>query len=184
MVGVLVLKGLLVICFEVLLFLVMNILYMFENLLFFGLVDDIVCSEYGLIMLMGKGGVGKIMMVVVIVVRLVDMGFDVYFMIFDFVVYLSIMLNGSFKNLQVSCINFYDEIECYCQYVFEMKGRDLDEVGKWLLEEDLCFFCIEEIVVFQVFFCVICEVGKCFVVMDIVFIGYMLLLLDVIGVYY
>ncbi|WP_407214022.1 ArsA-related P-loop ATPase [Enterobacter kobei] len=41
-------------------------------------VDDIARSEHGLIMLMGKGGVGKTTMAAAIAVSLADKGFDVH----------------------------------------------------------------------------------------------------------
>jgi arsenite-transporting ATPase len=59
MVGVSALKGLLDTRSEALPLPVTNILYTPENLSLSGLVDDIARSEHGLIMLMGKGGVGK-----------------------------------------------------------------------------------------------------------------------------
>lgn len=49
-----------------------------ENMSFSELVNDIARSEHGLIMLMGKGGVGKTTMAAAIAVRLADMGFDVH----------------------------------------------------------------------------------------------------------
>ncbi|MEW9220167.1 ArsA-related P-loop ATPase, partial [Klebsiella pneumoniae] len=78
MVGVSALKGLLATRSEALPLPVTNILYTPENLSLSGLVDDIARSEHGLIMLMGKGGVGKTTMAAAIAVRLADMGFDVH----------------------------------------------------------------------------------------------------------
>ncbi|WP_146643830.1 ArsA-related P-loop ATPase, partial [Escherichia coli] len=66
------------------------------------LVDDIARNEHGLIMLMGKGGVGKTTMAAAIAVRLADMGFDVHLTTSDPAAHLSMTLNGSLNNLQVS----------------------------------------------------------------------------------
>ncbi len=166
MVGVSALKGLLDTRSEALPLPVTNILYTPENLSLSGTVDDIARSEHGLIMLMGKGGVGKTTMAAAIAVRLADMGFDVHLTTSDPAAHLSTTLNGSLKNLQVSRINPHDETERYRQHVLETKGRDLDEAGKRLLEEDLRSPCTEEIAVFQAFSRVIREAGKRFVVMD------------------
>lgn len=155
-----------------------------QNLSLSGLVDDIARSEHGLIMLMGKGGVGKTTMAAVIAVRLADMGFDVHLTTSDPAAHLSTTLNGSLNNLQVSRINPHDETERYRQYVLETKGRDLDEAGKRLLEEDLRSPCTEEIAVFQAFSRVIREAGKRFVVMDTAPTGHTLLLLDATGAYH
>lgn len=129
MVGVSALKGLLATCSEALPLPVTNILYTPENLSLSGTVDDIARSEHGLIMLMGKGGVGKTTMAAAIAVRLADMGFDVHLTTSDPAAHLSTTLNGSLKNLQVSRINPHDETERYRQHVLETKGRDLDEAG-------------------------------------------------------
>ncbi len=148
------------------------------------LVDDIARSEHGLIMLMGKGGVGKTTMAAAIAVSLADKGFDVHLTTSDPAAHLSTTLNGSLKNLQVSRINPHDETERYRQHVLETKGRDLDEAGKRLLEEDLRSPCTEEIAVFQAFSRVIREAGKRFVVMDTAPTGHTLLLLDATGAYH
>ena len=155
-----------------------------ENMSFSVLVDDIARSEHGLIMLIGKGGVGKTTMAAAIAISLADKGFDVHLTTSDPAAHLSTTLNGSLKNLQVSRINPQDETERYRQHVLETKGRDLDEAGKRLLEEDLRSPCTEEIAVFQAFSRVIREAGKRFVVMDTAPTGHTLLLLDATGAYH
>ena len=135
-------------------------------------------------MLMGKGGVGKTTMAAAIAVRLADMGFDVHLTTSDPAAHLSTTLNGSLNNLQVSRINPHEETERYRQHVLETKGKDLDEAGKRLLEEDLRSPCTEEIAVFQAFSRVIREAGKRFVVIDTAPTGHTLLLLDATGAYH
>ena len=90
-----------------------------ENMSLSVLVDDIARSEHGLIMLMGKGGVGKTTMAAAIAVSLADKGFDVHLTTSDPAAHLSTTLNGSLKNLQVSRINPHDETERYRQHGFE-----------------------------------------------------------------
>ncbi|ECF1347053.1 arsenite efflux transporter ATPase subunit ArsA [Salmonella enterica subsp. enterica serovar Java] len=148
------------------------------------LVDDIARNEHGLIMLMGKGGVGKTTMAAAIAVRLAEMGFDVHLTISDPAAHLSTTLNGSLNNLQVSRIDPQEETERYRQHFLETKGKELDEAGKLLLEEDLRSPCTEEIAVFQAFSRVIREAGKRFVVMDTAPTGHTLLLLDATGAYH
>lgn len=155
-----------------------------ENMSFSELVNDIARSEHGLIMLMGKGGVGKTTMAAAIAVRLADMGFDVHLTTSDPAAHINTTLNGTLNNLQVSRINPQEETERYRQHVLETKGKDLDEAGKRLLEEDLRSPCTEEIAVFQAFSRVIREAGKRFVVMDTAPTGHTLLLLDATGAYH
>ncbi|HCO8568328.1 Arsenical pump-driving ATPase [Escherichia coli] len=156
----------------------------FENMSFSELVNDIARSEHGLIMLMGKGGVGKTTMAAAIAVSLADMGFDVHLTTSDPAAHINTTLNGTLTNLQVSRINPQEETERYRQHVLETKGKDLDEAGKRLLEEDLRSPCTEEIAVFQAFSRVIREAGKRFVVMDTAPTGHTLLLLDATGAYH
>ncbi len=184
MVGVPALKGLLNEHAEIALLPEQSIQNKPENMSFSVLVDDIARSEHGLIMLMGKGGVGKTTMAAAIAISLADKGFDVHLTTSDPAAHLSTTLNGSLKNLQVSRINPQDETERYRQHVLETKGRDLDEAGKRLLEEDLRSPCTEEIAVFQAFSRVIREAGKRFVVMDTAPTGHTLLLLDATGAYH
>ena len=66
----------------------------------------------------------------------------------------------------------------------DTKGKDLDDAGRKLLEEDLRSPCIEEIAVFQAFSRIIREAGKKFVVMDTAPTGHTLLLLDATGSYH
>ena len=148
------------------------------------LVDDIARNEHGLIMLMGKGGVGKTTMAAAIAVRLAEMGFDVHLTTSDPAAHLSTTLNGSLNNLQVSRIDPHEETERYRQHVLDTKGGELDEAGKRLLEEDLRSPCTEKIAVFQAFSRVIREAGKRFVVMDTAPTGHTLLLLDATGAYH
>ncbi|MFU1851876.1 arsenite efflux transporter ATPase subunit ArsA [Citrobacter portucalensis] len=148
------------------------------------LVNDIARNEHGLIMLMGKGGVGKTTMAAAIAVRLAEMGFDVHLTTSDPAAHLSTTLNGSLNNLQVSRIDPLEETERYRQHVLETKGKELDDAGKHLLEEDLRSPCTEEIAVFQAFSRVIREAGKRFVVMDTAPTGHTLLLLDATGAYH
>ena len=148
------------------------------------LVDDIASGEHGLIMLMGKGGVGKTTLAAAIAVRLAEKGFDVHLTTSDPAAHLSATLNGNLDHLHVSRIDPHAETERYRHHVLTTQGRDLDEEGKRLLEEDLRSPCTEEIAVFQAFSRVIREAGKRFVVMDTAPTGHSLLLLDATGAYH
>ena len=112
------------------------------------------------------------------------MGFDVHLTTSDPAAHLSTTLNGSLKTCRSAASTPHDETERYRQHVLETKGRDLDEAGKRLLEEDLRLSCTEEIAVFQAFSRVIREAGKRFVVMDTAPTGHTLLLLDATGAYH
>lgn len=148
------------------------------------LVNEIAAQKHGLIMLMGKGGVGKTTIAACIAVRLAEQGADVHLTTSDPAAHLENTLNGSLSNLQVSRIDPIAETEGYRNSILETKGKDLDEEGRALLEEDLRSPCTEEIAVFQAFSRIIREAGKRFVIMDTAPTGHTLLLLDATGAYH
>ncbi|OZA08501.1 MAG: arsenical pump-driving ATPase [Methylotenera sp. 17-45-7] len=148
------------------------------------LVNEIAKDEHGLMMLMGKGGVGKTTIAAAIAVDLANRGLSVHLTTSDPAAHLSETLAGSLENLTVSRIDPQAETERYRQHVLETKGAKLDAQGRAMLEEDLRSPCTEEIAVFQAFSRVIREAGKKFVVMDTAPTGHTLLLLDATGAYH
>jgi len=148
------------------------------------LVDGIAADGHGLVMLMGKGGVGKTTLAAAVAVELASRGLPVHLTTSDPAAHLSETLAGSLEHLTVSRIDPHAETERYRQHVLESKGATLDAQGRALLEEDLRSPCTEEIAVFQAFSRVIREAGKKFVVMDTAPTGHTLLLLDATGAYH
>lgn len=148
------------------------------------LVDGIAADGHGLVMLMGKGGVGKTTLAAAVAVELASRGLAVHLTTSDPAAHLSETLAGSLEHLTVSRIDPQAETERYRQHVLESKGATLDAQGRALLEEDLRSPCTEEIAVFQAFSRVIREAGKKFVVMDTAPTGHTLLLLDATGAYH
>jgi arsenite-transporting ATPase len=148
------------------------------------LVDDIAKDGHGLVMLMGKGGVGKTTLAAAVAVELAHRGLPVHLTTSDPAAHLTETLIGSLDNLMVSRIDPIAETERYRQHVLTTKGEKLDAPGRALLEEDLRSPCTEEIAVFQAFSRVIREAGKKFVVMDTAPTGHTLLLLDATGAYH
>ena len=148
------------------------------------LVDIIAADEHGLVMLMGKGGVGKTTLAAAVAVELARRGLPVHLTTSDPAANLAETLNGSMDNLVVSRIDPHAETERYRKHVLETKGANLDAEGRALLEEDLRSPCTEEIAVFQAFSRIIREAGQKFVVMDTAPTGHTLLLLDATGAYH
>ncbi len=148
------------------------------------LVDGLAGEGHGLIMLMGKGGVGKTTLAAAIAVELANRGHAVHLSTSDPAAHLFETLAGSLPELSVSRIEPRAETERYREQVLASKGRDMDEAGRALLAEDLRSPCTEEIAVFQAFSRIIREAGQKFVVMDTAPTGHTLLLLDATGAYH
>ena len=141
-------------------------------------------DEHGLIMLMGKGGVGKTTLAAAVAVALAQRGLPVHLTTSDPAAHLSETLAGELPTLEVSRIDPLVETARYRAQVLATKGASLDEQGRALLEEDLRSPCTEEIAVFQAFSRIIRDAGKRFVVMDTAPTGHTLLLLDATGAYH
>jgi arsenite-transporting ATPase len=148
------------------------------------LIDEIAADGHGLVMLMGKGGVGKTTMAAAIAVALARRGLAVHLTTSDPAGRLAETLDGSLASLMVSRIDPQAATQHYREQVMRTKGARLDAAGRALLEEDLRSPCTEEIAVFQAFARVIREAGRQFVVMDTAPTGHTLLLLDATGAYH
>ncbi len=148
------------------------------------LVDDIETPGKGLIMFMGKGGVGKTTMAASVASELAARGHEVILTTTDPAAHITETLAGDQPGLTVSRIDPEVETQKYRDQVMATKGRDLDDQARAMLEEDLRSPCTEEIAVFQAFSRVIRASGKQFVVMDTAPTGHTLLLLDATGSYH
>ena len=148
------------------------------------LVDAIAADGHGLVMLMGKGGVGKTTIAAAIATALARRGLPVHLTTSDPAAHLAQTLAEEVEHLRVSRIDPHVETERYRQHVLATKGRDLDAGGRATLEEDLRSPCTEEIAVFQAFSRIVREARQSFVVMDTAPTGHTLLLLDATGAYH
>ncbi len=148
------------------------------------LVDDLEKPGKGLIMFMGKGGVGKTTMAAAVAAELAARGHDVLLSTTDPAAHVTETLDGELAGLNVSRIDPAVETARYSEHVMATRGKDLDAQARAMLEEDLRSPCTEEIAVFQAFSRVIRESSKRFVVMDTAPTGHTLLLLDATGSYH
>ncbi|MDV8015506.1 arsenical pump-driving ATPase [Rhodococcus sp. IEGM 1241] len=148
------------------------------------LIDELDTDDHGLIMCMGKGGVGKTTIAAAIAVALASRGHQVHLTTTDPAAHLTETLGGELDNLQVSRIDPAEATEQYRNRVLTTKGKNLDERGRANLAEDLRSPCTEEVAVFQAFSRVINESSRKFVVVDTAPTGHTLLLLDATGSYH
>ena len=148
------------------------------------LVGEILRADHGLVMCMGKGGVGKTTIAAAIAVALAQGGHEVHLTTTDPAAHLTETLHGTVPGLQVSRIDPAAAVQAYRDHVMATKGKGLDEAGQAVLAEDLLSPCTEEIAVFQQFSRVLSESRHRFVVVDTAPTGHTLLLLDATGSYH
>jgi arsenite-transporting ATPase len=148
------------------------------------MVDDLARAGRGLIMVMGKGGVGKTTVAAAIAVGLVKRGHAVHLTTTDPAAHVSLVVDGTLPGLTVDRIDPEAETARYVEKIMSTKGRDLDEADRALMREDLASPCTEEVAVFHAFSRTVAEARSAFVVMDTAPTGHTLLLLDATGAYH
>jgi arsenite-transporting ATPase len=141
------------------------------------LVDDFAKAGRGVIMTMGKGGVGKTTIAAAIATELARRGFKVHLSTTDPAAHIAAAA-GQIKGMQVSRIDSQAETRAYVEQVMATAGKNLDASGRALLEEDLRSPCTEEIAVFRAFAHIVAQGKDAFVVLDTAPTGHTLLLLD------
>jgi arsenite/tail-anchored protein-transporting ATPase len=148
------------------------------------LLPDIAKCCKGVIMTMGKGGVGKTTVAAELAVALAAMGHRVHLTTTDPAAHAVDAVSEPIQNLRISRIDPVAEVEEYRSEVMAESGKDLDANGRALLEEDLRSPCTEEIAVFRAFARAIDEGNDRFVVIDTAPTGHTLLLLDAANSYH
>ena len=149
-----------------------------------GLVDELAEAGAGLVMCMGKGGVGKTTVAAALAVALADRGLDVHLTTTDPAAHLTETLAGEVPHLTVSRIDPHAATTAYRERVMATKGAALDEAGRARLAEDLESPCTEEVAVFQQFSRLVHESRRHLVIMDTAPTGHTLLLMDATGSYH
>jgi arsenite-transporting ATPase len=142
------------------------------------LLPELARRERGVIMTMGKGGVGKTTVAIRIAGALARLGHRVHLTTTDPAGRVSSMVSDSVPGLKVTRIDPAAETRAYVEEVLRTAGSGLDAKGRALLEEDLRSPCTEEIAVFRAFARVVDEGKDGFVVVDTAPTGHTLLLLD------
>jgi arsenite-transporting ATPase len=143
------------------------------------LIDDLVAPGHGVILAMGKGGVGKTTVAAAIAVAIAERGYEVHLSTTDPAAHIAAAMNDeSLPTLSVSRIDPEVETAKYSAEVLGKAGKNLDRQGKALLEEDLRSPCTEEIAVFRAFADAVAVGRNKFVVLDTAPTGHTVLLLD------
>jgi arsenite/tail-anchored protein-transporting ATPase len=148
------------------------------------LADELAAAGRGLIMVMGKGGVGKTTIAAALAVGLVERGNTVHLSTTDPAAHLAVTVAGELPGLRVDRIDPKVETERYVEKIMAARAPHLDEQGQALLREDLRSPCTEEVAVFHAFSRIVNEARSAFVVLDTAPTGHTLLLMDATGAYH
>jgi arsenite-transporting ATPase len=148
------------------------------------MVDEIAQGKHGLIMVMGKGGVGKTTIAAAVAVGLAKRGHPVHLSTTDPAAHVAFVVDGAMPGLTVDRIDPRAETERYVAKILASRSPGLDEDGIALLREDLASPCTEEVAVFHAFSRIVAEARAAFVVLDTAPTGHTLLLLDATGAYH
>ncbi len=145
------------------------------------LVERVALRRTGLIMTVGKGGVGKTTMAAAIAVAVARKGIPVTLSTTDPAAHLSLALNGDGDlpaTLVVERIDPASATADYTREVLATAGAGLEGSARDVLVEDLRSPCTEEIAVFRTFAATVANATDRVVVLDTAPSGHTLLLLD------
>lgn len=151
---------------------------------FADLVDELSRSDHGLVMVMGKGGVGKTTVAAAVAVALAKRGMPVHLTTTDPAQHIWETLQSEVAGLRVSYIDPKHEAQQYRARMLESARATLSSEKLGLFEEELKSPCYEEVAVFQAFSRVVMGARKELVVVDTAPTGHTLLLLDTAGAYH
>jgi arsenite/tail-anchored protein-transporting ATPase len=148
------------------------------------LVEHIAARGKGVVMTMGKGGVGKTTLAVRVATQLARAGHHVTLTTTDPAAHVDAAARERPATLHVTRIDPAAETRRYTEEVLATAGQGLDAQGRALLEEDLRSPCTEEIAVFRAFADTVAQGADQFVVIDTAPTGHTLLLLDAAEAYH
>lgn len=149
-----------------------------------GLVDELGSSKHGLIMVMGKGGVGKTTVAAAVAVALAKRGLPTHLTTTDPAQHIWDTLESEVTGLRVSFIDAKAEVGRYREHTLASAQAMLSSEKLALLAEELKSPCYEELAVFQAFSRIVTGARNELVVVDTAPTGHTLLLLDTVGAYH
>lgn len=141
-------------------------------------IDELESQGHGVIMTMGKGGVGKTTIASIIALELARRGNRVLLSTTDPAAHIEYAVGPGLSNLDLARIDPKAETVRYVKSVLDKNRGTLSENNMALLEEELRSPCIEEVAVFEAFARTVAKGKDKFIVLDTAPTGHTLLLID------
>lgn len=148
------------------------------------LIDSIAVNGKGVVMTMGKGGVGKTSLAKRIALSLANRGLKTHLTTTDPANREWNIGGANSANLTLSSIDPQEVTRTHVENVLATTGSKLDGEARALLEEELRSPCTEEIAVFTAFAREVAKGADQFVILDTAPTGHTLLLLDATEAYH
>ena len=145
------------------------------------LIEVLAGRDHGLVMVMGKGGVGKTTIAATIALAIADRGRSVLLTTTDPAAHLVDTLGVDVPGLTVSRIDPEAEARQYREKAFANRSQGLDAEHRALVYEELQSPCYDEIAVFVAFSKIVFRAKRELVVVDTAPTGHTLRLLDAAG---
>jgi arsenite/tail-anchored protein-transporting ATPase len=147
-------------------------------------VDDLERAGHGVILTMGKGGVGKTTIAAALAVALAARGHQVHLSTTDPAAHIAGAVRDAVPGLTLSRIDPAAVTQAYSDEIMARSAGQMDAQGMALLAEDLRSPCTEEIAVFRAFADEVARGTDGFVILDTAPTGHTLLLLDAAEAYH
>jgi arsenite-transporting ATPase len=148
------------------------------------IVDELARDGHGVVLTVGKGGVGKTTVAAAVAIELARRGHRVHLTTTDPAAQVASAVGEAVPGLRVSRIDPRAETARYVEQVLAEARDDLDARGLALLEEDLRSPCTEEVAVFRAFAEAVDGGAEGYVVLDTAPTGHTVLLLDAAQAYH
>ncbi|HET9929418.1 MAG TPA: arsenical pump-driving ATPase [Polyangiaceae bacterium] len=148
------------------------------------LLPELERSGSGVILLLGKGGVGKTSIAIRIASALAERGHAVQLTTTDPAHDPEAFVALEEAGVRVGYIDRHREVRAYVEETLATAGAGLDDAGRALMAEELAAPCTEEIAVFRAFAREVDAGQRGFVVIDTAPTGHTLLLLDAAAAYH